>query len=132
MPKDFPRLSEDDKTKLAWNLPRVLMPRTGSSSARAADCGHHPRGGCSPSIRRAKSETIGFGSGSGLKARVPQAMPGLLTGEPGGHAVEARMPFSRSLPACFPGVCGLAIRPRLKASRCLNRGMNVVWPVSRY
>jgi histidine phosphotransferase ChpT len=85
-------LLEDDKTKVAWNLPRVLLAKNRVKlvlnmllvAAQAI-----PRGGQLTIDPVGEGEAIGFRvSAKGLNAKVPQALPGLLAGSPG-HAVDA-------------------------------------------
>ncbi len=84
---------EDDKTKIVWNLPRALLPKNRVKlllnmlliAGQAI-----PRGG------QLAIEPIGTGESAGFKvaatganAKIPQAMPGLLTAELGSEAVDA-------------------------------------------
>jgi histidine phosphotransferase ChpT len=105
-------LVEDDKTKVSWNLPRVLLPKNRVKlllnmvliAGQAI-----PRGGSLSIDPVGQGETMGFRiAATGTNARVPQAMPALLSGEPGGHAVDAHaiQPFYTGLLARN---CGLAI-----------------------
>jgi histidine phosphotransferase ChpT len=104
-------LLEDDKTKVAWNLPRVLLAKNRVKlvlnmllvAAQAI-----PRGGQLTIDPVGEGETIGFRvSAKGLNAKVPQALPGLLAGSPG-HAVDAHaiQPFYTGLLAKD---CSLAV-----------------------
>ena len=103
---------EDDKTKLRWNLPRVLMPKnrvklllnllvlTGQTI---------PRGGTLTVDPLGEGETMGFRiTGQGLNARIPQAVPGLVAGEDAGHPVDAHaiQPFYTGLLARN---CGMSV-----------------------
>jgi histidine phosphotransferase ChpT len=103
---------EDDKTKIGWNLPRVLLPKNRVKLLlnMLLIAGHAiPRGGSLTVDSVGEGETMGFRvAARGLNARVPQAMPGLLTGNPDGHAVDAHaiQPFYTGLLARN---CGLAI-----------------------
>jgi histidine phosphotransferase ChpT len=104
---------EDDKTKIAWNLPRVLLPKNRVKLLlnMLLMAGHAiPRGGLVTIDPVGESESMGFRmTCSGLNARVPQAVPGLLTGEPAnGHAVDAHaiQPFYAGMLARN---CGLAV-----------------------
>ncbi len=68
-----------------------------------------PRGGTMAVDSVGEGETMGFKvTASGMNARVPQAMPGLLTGEPNGHSVDAHaiQPFYAGLLARN---CGLSV-----------------------
>lgn len=105
-------LMEDDKTKLGWNLPRVLLAKNRVKlllnmmllAAQAI-----PRGG------QLTVDPVGEGDGMGFRvlaagtnAKIPQAIQPLLTGAPGDHAVDAHaiQPFYTSLLAKN---CGLSV-----------------------
>jgi histidine phosphotransferase ChpT len=105
-------LVEDDKTKVTWNLPRVLLPKNrvklllnmvligGQAIPRGGQLSVDPVG---------EGETMGFRvAASGANARMPQAVPALLSGDPNGHAVDAHaiQPFYTGMLARS---CGLAI-----------------------
>jgi len=105
-------LMEDDKTKLAWNLPRVLMAKNRVKlvlnmmllAAQAI-----PRGGQLTVDPVGEGETMGFRvSATGLNARVPAAVPPLLAGGSSEHPVDAHaiQPFYTSLLAKN---CGLTV-----------------------
>jgi histidine phosphotransferase ChpT len=96
-------LLEDDKTRIGWNLPRVLMGKNRVKlllnmllvAAQAI-----PRGGQLTVDPIGTGETMGFRvSASGQNAKVPQAVPALLAGAPNGHAVDAHaiQPFYTGL-----------------------------------
>ncbi len=103
---------EDDKTKISWNLPRALLPKNRVKLLlnMLLVAGHAiPRGGTMAVDSVGEGETMGFKvTASGMNARVPQAMPGLLTGEPNGHSVDAHaiQPFYAGLLARN---CGLSV-----------------------
>lgn len=104
---------EDDKTKIKWTLPRALLPKNRVKLLlnMLLMAGHAiPRGGLLTIDPVGEGESMGFRvTCSGLNARVPQAVPGLLTGEPAnGHAVDAHaiQPFYAGMLARD---CGLAI-----------------------
>ena len=104
---------EDEKTKIGWNLPRALLPKNRVKLLlnMLLIAGHAiPRGGQMTVDPVGEGETMGFRVvANGLNARVPQAMPGLLTGEPtGGHTVDAHaiQPFYAGMLARN---CGLAV-----------------------
>ena len=101
---------EDDKTKLAWNLPRALSPKNRVKlllnmlviAGQAI-----PRGG------RISVDPVGSGEGTGFKvtaagtnAKVPPAVPALLTGEASGEGLDAHriQPFYAGLLARACGV----------------------------
>jgi histidine phosphotransferase ChpT len=94
---------EDDKTKLAWNLPRALSPKNRVKlllnmlviAGQAI-----PRGG------RISVDPVGSGESTGFKvtaagtnAKVPPAVPALLTGEGSGEGLDAHriQPFYAGL-----------------------------------
>jgi histidine phosphotransferase ChpT len=93
---------EDDKTKLTWNLPRLFLPKNrvklllnmliiaGQTIPRGGTLTVDPVG--------AAPETSFRITAAGLNARVPQAVPGLLTGG-SGHSVDAHaiQPFYTGL-----------------------------------
>lgn len=101
---------EDDKTKLAWNLPRVLLPKNRVKlllNLLLVAGQTIPRGG------QLTVDSIGAGEGMGFKvaaagtnARVPPAVAALLSGDPGDSALDAHriQPFYASLLA---QACGL-------------------------
>jgi histidine phosphotransferase ChpT len=101
---------EDDKTKLAWNLPRALLPKNRVKLLRnlLRIAGQTiPRGG------RLTIDPIGAGEGMGFKvsaagvnAKVPPAVAALLAGDAGETALDAHriQPFYASLLAQAAGV----------------------------
>jgi len=104
-------LMEDDKTKLGWNLPRVLLAKNRVKlllnmmllAAQAI-----PRGGQLTVDPVGEGDTIGFRVvATGTNAKIPQAIPRLLSGAPGDHAVDAHaiQPFYTGLLARN---CGLS------------------------
>lgn len=103
---------EDEKTKIGWNLPRVLLPKNRVKLLlnMLLLAGHSiPRGGSMTVDAVGEGETMGFKvTANGMNARVPQAMPDLLTGQPNGHAVDAHaiQPFYAGMLARN---CGLAV-----------------------
>lgn len=106
-------MMEDEKIKIGWNLPRVLLPKNRVKLLlnMLLMSGHAiPRGGQLNVDPVGEGETMGFKVvATGLNARVPQAVPGLLTGEPAnGHAVDAHaiQPFYAGMLARN---CGMAV-----------------------
>jgi histidine phosphotransferase ChpT len=103
---------EDDKTALGWQLPRVLLPKNRVKlllNLLLLATQVIPRGG------KITAEASGEGAGmtfrilaAGLNARVPQAVPGLVTGETPGGTVDAHaiQPFYTGLLA---QACGLKV-----------------------
>jgi len=101
---------EDDKTKLAWNLPRALLPKnqvklllnllliTGQTIPRGGQLTVDPIG---------SGERTGFKvAATGPNAKVPPALAALLAGDPGDAALDAHhiQPFYASLLAQACGV----------------------------
>jgi histidine phosphotransferase ChpT len=110
-------LMEDEKTKLAWNLPRVLMAKNRVKlllnmmllAAQAI-----PRGGQLTVDPVGEGETGGFRvSATGTNAKVPQAIPPLLAGGSAEHPVDAHaiQPFYTGLLAKN---CGLGVSMALE------------------
>jgi histidine phosphotransferase ChpT len=105
-------LIEDDKTKIGWNLPRLLLAKNRVKlllnmmllAAQAI-----PRGGRITVDPVGEGEALGFRiSVTGQNAKVPQAVPSLLAGTPAEHAVDAHaiQPFYTGLLAKD---CGLGV-----------------------
>ncbi len=103
---------DDDKTKIVWNLPRALLPKNRVKlllnmllvAAHAI-----PRGGSLTVDPVGEGEAMGFKvSASGMNARVPQAMPHLLSGQTVNGPVDAHaiQPFYAGMLA---RTCGLDI-----------------------
>ena len=96
-------LIEDDKTKIAWNLPRVLLPKNRVKLLlnMVMIAGQTiPRGGTINVDPIGAGETMSFRvTANGANARLPQALPALLKGESGDHAVDAHaiQPFYTGL-----------------------------------
>src|SRR5215468_4245210 len=103
---------EDDKTKLAWNLPRLLLPKNRVKlllNLLLLGGQTIPRGGTMTVDPLGDGETMGFKvRASGLNARIPQAVPGLLSGETADHPVDAH-----GIQPLFAGMlaraCGLKV-----------------------
>jgi len=94
---------EDDKTKLAWNLPRALSPKNRVKlllnmlviAGQAI-----PRGGRISVDPVGSGESMGFKvTAAGTNAKVPPAVPALLTGEGSGEGLDAHriQPFYAGL-----------------------------------
>lgn len=105
-------LLEDDKTKIAWNVPRALLPKNRVKlllnmlllAAQAI-----PRGGQLTVEPAGEGESTGYRvSASGLNARVPNAVPALLAADSAVQAVDAHavQPFYTGLLARN---CGLVV-----------------------
>jgi histidine phosphotransferase ChpT len=102
---------EDDKTKLAWNMPRALLAKNlvklllnmlviaGQAIPRGGKISVDPVG---------SGDSVGFKvTAAGTNAKIPPAVPALLTGETGGESVDAHriQPFYTGLLA---KACGLS------------------------
>ena len=86
-------LIEDERFKVAWNLPRVLLAKSRVKlllnmlllAAQAI-----PRGGQVVVDPVGEGDATGFRiTVTGTNAKVPQAIPGLLSATPGEHAIDA-------------------------------------------
>jgi histidine phosphotransferase ChpT len=104
-------MMEDDKLKLTWNLPRVLLPKNRVKlllNLLVLAGGTIPRGGSLVIDPIGEGDTMGFKiTASGLNARIPQAVPGLVAGEAenpiDAHAIQ---PFYTGLLA---RACGVSV-----------------------
>jgi histidine phosphotransferase ChpT len=103
---------EDDKTKIAWNLPRLLLAKNRVKlllNLLVLAGQTIPRGGNLTVESIGEGEGMGFKvTASGLNARIPQAVPGLLSGRPADHQVDAHaiQPFFAGMLA---RACGLDV-----------------------
>jgi histidine phosphotransferase ChpT len=103
---------EDEKVKLAWNLPRALLPKNRVKlllNMLVVAGGTIPRGGTLTVDPIGEGESMGFRIvAAGLNARIPQAVPGLLEGRPENGTIDAHavQPFYTGLLA---RACGLGI-----------------------
>jgi histidine phosphotransferase ChpT len=101
---------EDDKTKLAWNLPRALLAKNRVKLLlnMLLIAGQTiPRGGTLNADAIGSGESMGFKvSAVGANAKVPAGVPALLTGEAGPEALDAHriQPFYAGLLAKACGV----------------------------
>jgi histidine phosphotransferase ChpT len=104
---------DDGKTKLRWNLPRLLLPKNRVKlllNLLVLAGQTIPRGGTLTVEPVGDGERMGFRiTAAGLNARIPQPVPGLIAGETGGAAVDAHaiQPFYTGLLARS---CGLRVR----------------------
>jgi histidine phosphotransferase ChpT len=95
-------LLEDDKTKVTWNLPRVLLAKNRVKlllNMLLVAAQSIPRGGELTIDAVGQGEAMGFRiSARGPNPKVPQALPGLLAGS-SDHAVDAHavQPFYTGL-----------------------------------
>ena len=102
----------EDKIKLTWNLQRVLLPKNRVKlllNMLIIAIGTIPRGGTMTIDAVGEGETTGFRlTTSGLNARVPQAIPGLLEGSPEHGTIDAHaiQPFYTGLLA---KACNVAV-----------------------
>ena len=103
---------EDDKTKLTWKLPRILLPKNRVKlllNMLVVTGQTIPRGGMMTVEPVGESETMGFRvTAVGTNARVNAAVPNLLAGIPESGTVDAHaiQPFYTGLLAKN---CGLAL-----------------------
>jgi histidine phosphotransferase ChpT len=101
---------EDDKYKIAWNLPRALLPKNRVKlllNMLVVGTLAIPRGGTLTLDPIGSGETIGFRlTAAGLNSRVPPAIPGLLAGEATAEPIDAHaiQPYYTGLLA---RACGL-------------------------
>ena len=101
---------EDDKTKLAWNLPRALLPKNRVKlllNLLLIAGQTIPRGGRLTVDPIGEGESMGFKiSAAGVNAKVPPPVAALLAGDAGGTALDAHriQPFYASLLAQASGV----------------------------
>ena len=103
---------EDGKIKLAWNLPRLLLPKNRVKlllNMLIVASQTIPRGGTLTVDPVGEGETTGFRiTAAGLNARIPQHVPDLLAGNSENGSVDAHaiQPFYTGLLARS---CGLAV-----------------------
>jgi histidine phosphotransferase ChpT len=113
---------EDDKTKLGWRLPRELSPKNRVKlllNLLILAAQTIPRGGALTVEPIVAGDTMGFRiTAGGLNARIPQAIPGLLSGEGGSLTVDAH--------AIQPFYAGLLARSCKMAVAIALDGENVV------
>jgi histidine phosphotransferase ChpT len=103
---------EDDRTKLVWNLPRVLLPKNKVKlllNMLIIASQTIPRGGTLIVNPLDENGNMGFRiAASGFNARIPQAVPALVAGSSETGAIDAHavQPFYAGLLA---RACGLKI-----------------------
>ena len=101
---------EDDKTKLAWNLPRVLLAKNRVKlllNLLLVAGQTIPRGGQLTVNPIGEGESMGFKvSAAGINAKIQPAVAALLAGDDGGAGLDAHriQPFYASLLAQASGV----------------------------
>jgi histidine phosphotransferase ChpT len=104
-------MMEDEKTKLTWSLPRVLLPKNRVKlllNLLLLAGGTIPRGGTLLIEPLGEGDAMGFKiTSSGTNARIPAAAPGLVAGEADNpidaHAIQ---PFYTGLLA---RACGMTV-----------------------
>jgi histidine phosphotransferase ChpT len=104
-------MMEDDKVKITWSLPRVLLPKNRVKlllNLLVLAGGTIPRGGSLTVEAIGEGDTMGFKiSSSGLNARIPAAVPALVAGQSenpiDAHAIQ---PFYTGLLA---RTCGMTV-----------------------
>jgi histidine phosphotransferase ChpT len=104
-------MMEDDKTRITWNLPRVLLPKNRVKlllNLLLLAGGTIPRGGSLALEPIGEGDTMGFKiTSTGLNARIAQAVPALVAGEAenpiDAHAIQ---PFYTGLLA---RTCGMTV-----------------------
>ena len=105
-------LMEDEKTKISWSVPRVLMAKNRVKlllnmlllAAQAI-----PRGGQLTVSPVGEGDSMGFRvSVTGTNAKIPQSIPPLLAATPSDHAIDAHaiQPFYTGMLA---KTCGLSV-----------------------
>jgi histidine phosphotransferase ChpT len=101
---------EDEKVKLAWNLPPALVPKNRVKlllNMLVVATQAIPRGGVLEVEGEGAAEAMTFKiTARGLNARIPQAMQALLAGSPEGESVDAHaiQPFYAGLLARTSGL----------------------------
>ena len=104
-------MMEDDKVKITWTLPRVLLPKNRVKlllNLMVLAGGTIPRGGSLTVEPIGQGDTMGFKvTSSGLNARIPAAVPALVAGQAespvDAHAIQ---PFYTGLLA---RACGMTV-----------------------
>ena len=105
-------LLEDEKIRITWNLPRALSPKNRVKlllNLLVLACQTIPRGGMLTIEPVGNGEMHGFRiTSAGLNARIPQAIPALVSGETRLEGIDAHaiQPFYAGLLARN---CGLEI-----------------------
>ncbi|HLH97323.1 MAG TPA: histidine phosphotransferase family protein [Xanthobacteraceae bacterium] len=113
---------DEDKTKLAWHLPRLLLPKNRVKlllNLMVIASQTIPRGGTLTVDAIGEGEAMGFRiSASGLNARIPQVLTGLLEGRPENGTVDAHaiQPFYTGLLAKS---CGMAVSLALEGDQAV-------------
>ncbi len=103
---------EDEKVKLTWNLERAFLPKNRVKlllNMLVVSGGTIPRGGTLTVDTIGSGETMGFKvTATGINARIPQAVPGLLEGQSESGTIDAHaiQPYYTGLLA---RACGLSV-----------------------
>ena len=103
-------MMEDDKTKITWKLPRVLLAKNRVKlllNMLLLAGGTIPRGGTITVEPIGEGDALSFKiTTAGLNARIPPAVPGLVAGDNGGAAIDghAIQPFYAGLLARSVGL----------------------------
>jgi histidine phosphotransferase ChpT len=113
---------EDDKTRLSWQLPRLLLPKNRVKlllNLLLIAGQTIPRGGTLAVQALGEGDAMGFRiAAAGLNARIPQAVPALLAGTSENGSVDAHavQPFYAGLLA---RACGLEVELRAEGEAIL-------------
>jgi histidine phosphotransferase ChpT len=105
-------MMEDDKLKLTWSLPRVLLPKNRVKlllNMLLLASGTIPRGGNLAIEPIGAGDTMGFKiTSTGMNARIAPAVPALIAGDNGGNPIDAHaiQPFYTGLLA---RTCGMTV-----------------------
>jgi histidine phosphotransferase ChpT len=111
---------DEEKTKLTWHLPRLLLPKNRVKlllNLMVIASQTIPRGGALTVSPIGEGETMSFRiSASGLNARIPQALTGLLDGRSENGTVDAHaiQPFYTGLLAKS---CGMTVSLALEGDQ---------------
>jgi histidine phosphotransferase ChpT len=105
-------MMEDDKLKLTWSLPRVLLPKNRVKlllNMLLLASGTIPRGGNLAIEAIGEGDAMGFKiTSTGMNARIAPAVPALIAGDNGGNPIDAHaiQPFYTGLLA---RTCGMTV-----------------------
>ena len=105
-------MMEDDKLKLTWSLPRVLLPKNRVKlllNMLLLASGTIPRGGNLVIEAIGAGDTMGFKiTSTGMNARIAPTVPALISGDNGGNPIDAHaiQPFYTGLLA---RTCGMTV-----------------------
>jgi histidine phosphotransferase ChpT len=111
-------LFENEKIRIAWNVPRALSPKNRVKlllNILILACQTIPRGGTITIDPAGEGFRV---TASGLSARIPPALPGLLAGEPRSAPIDAHaiQPFYTGLLARD---CGISLALALDGDRAI-------------